>query len=96
METCKEFPKNVFTGEDAIQKKDSINNRQKKGGLAKKHVNERNQGLQGTTEIDYMIEELWELMMKQSRWRKLTAEGIINQNFKLIEEMKMNQKITYL
>jgi hypothetical protein len=48
--------------------------------------------LQGITEIDSVIEELWNLMMGQSRWRKLTAEGMINQNLKLIEGRKMNQK----
>ena len=39
-----------------------------------------------------MIEELWKLMMRQSRWRQITTEGMINQNLKLIEEMKMSQK----
>ena len=40
------------------------------------------------------IEELWQLMMKQSRLRKMTVGGVINQSLKLIEERKMNQKTT--
>ena len=46
----------------------------------------------GMLEMD--IEELWQLMMKQSIWRKLTVVGgMMNQNLKLIDkERKMKQK----
>jgi len=44
--------------------------------------------------LEMEIEELWQLMMKQSRLRKMTAGGVISQNLKLIEERKMNQKTT--
>ena len=43
--------------------------------------------------LDIEIEELWNLMIKQSRWRRLIEKGIINQNVKLIEKRKMKQKI---
>ena len=33
-----------------------------------------------------VIEEMWKLMMKPSRWRKLKAERMINQNLELIEK----------
>ena len=40
------------------------------------------------------IEELWQLMMKQSIWRKMIAAGrMINKNLDLIDkERKMKQK----
>jgi len=39
-----------------------------------------------------VIEELWNLMMRQSGWRKLTTKGMINKKLKLIEGRKMNKK----
>lgn len=46
--------------------------------------------------LEMEIEALWQLMMKQSIWRRLTATGrMINQNLKLIEkERKMKHKTT--
>jgi hypothetical protein len=81
-----------YTGEDAMHPKDNNDSRQKQGCLAQEDVNESNQGLQGTIEIDYVMEELWNLMMGQSKWRKMTAERMINKNLKLIGGRKMNQK----
>jgi hypothetical protein len=80
-----------YIGKDTMQPKDSSNIRQKQGCLAQEDVNERNQGLQGISEIDYVIRELWNLMMRQSIWRKMTAEGMINQNLNLIEGKKKNK-----
>ena len=42
------------------------------------------------------IEELWKLMMKQSKWRRWTTTGrVINQKFNSInKEIKMKQKTT--
>jgi len=41
------------------------------------------------------IEELWQLMMKQSRMREMTEGRMINQNLNLIDkERKMKQKTT--
>ena len=43
--------------------------------------------------LEMEIEELWQLMMKQSRMREMTAGRMINQNFSLIDkERKMKQK----
>lgn len=44
--------------------------------------------------LEMEIEELWQLMMKQSIWRRLTTAGrMINQNLKLIDkERKMTHK----
>lgn len=44
--------------------------------------------------LEIEIEELWQVMMKQSRWRRLTTIGrMINQNLNLIDkERKMKQK----
>jgi len=39
------------------------------------------------------IEEPRKLIMKQSKIRTLTVEGMINQNLKLIEEKKMKKRI---
>lgn len=44
--------------------------------------------------LEIEIENLWQSMMKQSRLRKMTVGGMINQNLKLIEERKMKQKTT--
>lgn len=45
--------------------------------------------------LEMEIEELWKLMMKQSRLRKMTAGSVINQNLNMIDkERKMNQKTT--
>jgi oligoendopeptidase F len=46
--------------------------------------------------LETEIEELWQLMMKQSIWRKMIAAGsMINQNLNLIDkERKMKQKTT--
>jgi len=48
--------------------------------------------------LEIEIEELWQLMMKKSKWRRLTATGrVINQILKLIDkETKMKQKTTNL
>ena len=45
--------------------------------------------------LEIEIEELWQLMMKQSRMRRLIVAGsVTNQNLKLIDkEWKMKQKI---
>ena len=43
--------------------------------------------------LEMEIQELWQLMMKQSRWRRLIVERVINKNLKLIDkERKMKQK----
>ena len=44
--------------------------------------------------LEREIEELWQLMIKQSMWRKLiAARRMINQNLNLIDkERKMKQK----
>ena len=45
--------------------------------------------------LETEIEEMWQLMMKQFKWRKIIAAGnMINQSLNLInEEKKMEQKI---
>ena len=44
--------------------------------------------------LEINIEELWLLMMKQSRWRKIVAEGSkINQNLNLIDKKKKTSDI---
>jgi len=44
--------------------------------------------------LEIEIEEMWELMMKQSKWRKMVvAASKINQNLNLIDnKKKMEQK----
>lgn len=44
--------------------------------------------------LEMEIEELCQLMMKQSRLRKMIAGGVISHNLKLIEERNMKQKTT--
>lgn len=45
--------------------------------------------------LEIEIEELWLLMMKESRLREMTAGRMINQNLNLIDkERKMKQKTT--
>jgi len=46
--------------------------------------------------MEMEIEELWQLMMKQSKMRKMiAARSMINQNLNLIDkERKMKQKTT--
>jgi len=45
--------------------------------------------------LEMEIEELWQMMMKQSRMREMTEGRMTNQNLKLIDkERKMKHKTT--
>jgi len=62
----------------------------------RKRNNNKWQSMDQTKNIlDTDIEEIWQLMMKQSIWRKMIAtRSMINQNLDLIEkERKMKHKI---
>lgn len=64
---------------------------QREGGRSKKQNMD-----QSKDELEIKIEELWKLMVKQSRWRKMIATGrMINHSMNLIDKKKkMEQKTT--
>lgn len=68
---------------------DSNNLKQKEGGRNMKQNMDHSKDL-----LEIEIEEMWQLMMKQFKWRKMVAEGSkINQSFNLIDKKKkMEQK----
>jgi hypothetical protein len=70
-----------YGDEVMMQPMDNINNSELEQGYATQgDAFEGNQGLQEVAEVDSIIEELWELMMKQSRWRSFEVKEMISQN----------------
>jgi hypothetical protein len=69
-----------YGDENAMQPMNS-NNELEQGYATQGDDFEGNQGLQEVAEVDSIIEELWEMMMKQSIWRRVEVKELVNQKF---------------
>jgi len=66
------------------------NLKQRKGGKSRKQNMNQSKNV-----LDTEIEGMWEVMMKQSKWRKMVAEKRkINQNLNLIDKKKKMEQMT--
>jgi len=62
----------------------NINLKQRGGGRSKKQNMDQSKDV-----LETEIEEMWQLMMKQTKWRKMvTAGSMINQSLNLIDKKK--------